>query len=674
MSVTLLSPGTVFAGDYKVIQPLSEGGMGSVYIVEQISTGKQRALKLMLPQLVADPRLRARFEQEARIGSRIDSEHVVEVVAAGIDQTAGVPWLAMELLRGETLAAYIARQGPLPARSMLEIMEQVCHAIGAAHDAGIVHRDLKPENIFVAQARRTGSNYMIKVLDFGIAKVVADAKTSETAAIGSPMWMAPEQTMRGSEIMPQTDVWSIGLIVFHLLTRRLFWRAAEDEQASITHVLREIAIDPIPPISQRAMEVNCQGAFPPGFDAWFARSLDRSVHNRFPNANVQLAELRRVFAPWVTAPMSGQQQTPAPTPSVPRTVPQVPLYGPPQQPHPTQQYTPPQPQYHSTTGGMGMAGAPPPSRSGGGSVLPFVIGGLLLVTVGGGVLLLTVGKSLLTSATSGLADAAPTETATTPPAPTTSATAEKPSLNAWITVAGATGPLKLGVADEKSNDFGFRPSRNILAPKTSYDIQQHEVTWAEIEPYLTEHPDQSFVQPKWLPLSHDKLPATNVPWNTALSYCKSIKGTLPTEEQWEFAARGPELHPHPWGDQQIDLGRMTAFVGEKVDTLVLKAATLSDQDQTPGDDAHAIEDMAGNAMEWTIDLYREDKPGQNEHWVEEGGLTFRTVRGLPVAMAIPAKLPVSSAAYRTALCATGPCPADTSKVLMFVGFRCVRRK
>ncbi|HEX4512756.1 MAG TPA: serine/threonine-protein kinase, partial [Polyangiaceae bacterium] len=463
--VTSLEPGTVFAGDYKVVQLLSEGGMGSVYVAEQISTGKQRALKLMLPQLVADPRLRTRFEQEARIGSKIDSEHVVEVVAAGVDQAfGGVPWLAMELLRGETLAAYVARHGPLHPRAMLEIMEQVCHAIGAAHDAGVVHRDLKPENVFVAQARRTGSNYMIKVLDFGIAKVVAEAKTSETAAIGSPMWMAPEQTARGSDILPQTDVWSIGLIVFNLLTRRFFWRAAEDEAASITHVLREIVIDPIPLLSQRAMEVNCHQAFPPGFDAWFARSVDRSVHARFPNANVQLAELKRIFAPWVTMPMA---QTP--TPSVPRTVPQMPLYA-------------AQPHHHSTTGGM--VGAPPPSRSGGTGVLPFVVGGLLLVVVGGGVLLLTVGKTLLTG---NLVKTEATEsaTATTPvPVPTAE---KKPSLNAWMTIEAAATPLKLGVADEKTSDPGFRPSRNILAPRTSYDIQQHEVTWAELEPYLAEH-------------------------------------------------------------------------------------------------------------------------------------------------------------------------------------------
>src|ERR1700690_4278358 len=115
--VSVLPPGTIFATDYRVIQPLSEGGMGAVYVAEQLSTGKQRALKLMLPQLVADPKLRARFEQEARIGSKLESEHVIEVVAAGVDHDTGMPWLAMELLRGEDLATYMQHHGALQPRA-----------------------------------------------------------------------------------------------------------------------------------------------------------------------------------------------------------------------------------------------------------------------------------------------------------------------------------------------------------------------------------------------------------------------------------------------------------------------------------------------------------------------------------------------------------------------------
>src|SRR5262249_34887344 len=99
------TPGSIFAGEYRVISRLGEGGMGAVYVAEQISTGQKRALKLMLPELAQDTTSRARFEQEARIGSRIESEHIVSVVDAGVDRETGFPWLAMELLQGEDLAA-----------------------------------------------------------------------------------------------------------------------------------------------------------------------------------------------------------------------------------------------------------------------------------------------------------------------------------------------------------------------------------------------------------------------------------------------------------------------------------------------------------------------------------------------------------------------------------------
>src|SRR5262245_43829055 len=102
-ALVTLTPGTIFARDFKVVKKLAQGGMGAVYVAEQISTGRPRALKLMHPGLVENPVLRQKFEQEAKIGARIPSDHVVEVVAAGVDAETGIPWLAMELLDGEDL-------------------------------------------------------------------------------------------------------------------------------------------------------------------------------------------------------------------------------------------------------------------------------------------------------------------------------------------------------------------------------------------------------------------------------------------------------------------------------------------------------------------------------------------------------------------------------------------
>jgi serine/threonine protein kinase len=276
--------GSVLGGDFTIVRPLSSGGMGAVFVAEQASTGKLRAVKLMHKELVADPKQRERFEQEARVGARIPSDHVVQVIAAGIDPATGAPWMAMELLEGEDLAGHLEARGALPAGEVLAIFEQLCHALGAAHRAGIVHRDVKPENIFLAKTRSAAGEVSVKVLDFGIAKVVAESKTAVTAAIGTPLWMAPEQSDPRAPITPAADVWSLGLIAFAALTGVPYWKAASDPHAAMTALMREILFDPIQPPSARAAELGRSGLLPGGFDAWFARCMRREPTERFATA------------------------------------------------------------------------------------------------------------------------------------------------------------------------------------------------------------------------------------------------------------------------------------------------------------------------------------------------------------------------------------------------------
>jgi serine/threonine protein kinase len=296
MSVARLSPGTVFAGDFRVLRPLKEGGMGAVYVAEQLSTGKERALKIMQVGLASDARFRERFVQEARVGSKVDSEHVVEVVGAGVDVDTGLPWLAMELLRGEELGDYVTRRGRLGVVELAEVLEQLGHALGAAHRAGIVHRDLKPENVFLAAPRRSGVRFTAKILDFGIAKIVDDATSvSATQTIGSPLWMAPEQAQRGQPISPATDVWALGLIAFHALTGRSYWKSAHASGSTPIQVVTEMMFEPMVPASQRAAELGAQGVIPPGFDAWLARALERDPKRRFADADAAIAELGRIL-------------------------------------------------------------------------------------------------------------------------------------------------------------------------------------------------------------------------------------------------------------------------------------------------------------------------------------------------------------------------------------------
>ncbi|MBI4956833.1 MAG: serine/threonine protein kinase [Myxococcales bacterium] len=294
-TVAALEAGSIVAG-YRVVGPLAAGAMGAVYVAEQLATKKQRALKVMQPALVEDDKARERFAQEAQIGAGLESEHIVEVIDAGIDAARGTPWLAMELLKGETVAARVAREGPLPVGVVRELFAQLCHALGAAHDRGIVHRDLKPENLFLAAPRREGVPFTLKVLDFGIAKMVSEAQTHFTGAIGTPLFMAPEQMVPGRRVAPATDVWALGLIAFRLLTGEHYWRAARHESPTAMMLLNEVANLPLEPASVRARELGAEELVPEGFDAWFARAVTRDLDDRFRDARAARSALEPVLA------------------------------------------------------------------------------------------------------------------------------------------------------------------------------------------------------------------------------------------------------------------------------------------------------------------------------------------------------------------------------------------
>ncbi len=303
-----LEGGEVFAGHYRVERPLSMGGMGAVYVVTDLDTERRRALKVMLPELAQSPEARERFRREAQVGAAIQSDHVVEVLAAGVDEASGTPYLVMELLEGDDLADVVSRRGALPPAEVAALFEQLGHALAAAHRAGVVHRDLKPENLFLARSRRSDAELTLKILDFGIAKIVAEAHSGKaTQSIGSPMWMAPEQTVAGSRISPATDIWALGLIAFCLLTGRPYWRAANTKEREAMMILREVAFEPIERASERAAELGVGDRLPAGFDDWFAQTVTRDPDARFASVDALCAALLPLLDPGrVPRPRAGE--------------------------------------------------------------------------------------------------------------------------------------------------------------------------------------------------------------------------------------------------------------------------------------------------------------------------------------------------------------------------------
>src|SRR5258708_9645979 len=262
-----LRPGDSFAGRYKVIRLIRAGGMGAVYEVEDTSTRRRRALKLMHPSLVQSADSRMRFQREVFIGAELETEHIVEVLDAGLDQASQTPYLAMELLKGEELGDRLERVGRMNADEVCDILAQVSRALDKAHAKGIVHRDLKPENIYLTQ--REDGQLRAKILDFGIAKLVEGAQTSATQAAGTPLYMAPEQTDKMGHVSPVTDVWALGLVAYRMLVGGSYWQGD-----SLQQLYRQILMDPITSPVQRAAEVGI--GLPPSFDLWFLRCVARN--------------------------------------------------------------------------------------------------------------------------------------------------------------------------------------------------------------------------------------------------------------------------------------------------------------------------------------------------------------------------------------------------------------
>jgi phosphate transport system substrate-binding protein len=300
-----LEPGTVIAGAYRIVRPLAEGGMGVIYEVDQVATGARRALKVMHARFASDETLRARFVQEARLAASIPSDHVAQVLDSGQDEASGALYMVMELLEGETLSREVRRRGSFAWKDVLAIVEQVAHAIRAAHSLAIVHRDLKPANIFLARSRHATLPFTVKVLDFGIAKALVSGPEATVAVLGTPAWMAPEQAAVGAPIGPAADIWSLGLLTFWALTSKHYFPSANIKTSPTAAILREVVVDDLAPASDRAAQLGVADRLPPGFDAWFFRCVDRNPERRFSDARTAFDALARLPPPMPIDALSG---------------------------------------------------------------------------------------------------------------------------------------------------------------------------------------------------------------------------------------------------------------------------------------------------------------------------------------------------------------------------------
>jgi serine/threonine-protein kinase len=273
--------GRRIGGRYEVLRLIAEGGMGAVYEAQHILSKKTVALKVLFPHLARDEASRQRFLREVSAPAQIGHEGIVEVYDAGIDDQDGSLFVAMELLRGETLRDRLVRGG-MPREEILDLFEQLLEPLGAAHTKGFVHRDLKPENVFLH--RRRDGREVVKLLDFGIARHLESGSTAVThagVAMGTPHYMAPEQALSARDVSFPADVWAVGAMLYEALAGR---PPFEGETASV--VLVQVCTRPHEPLRHVAPDT------PAPLAALVDRCLEKEPSRRPPDARALLGELR----------------------------------------------------------------------------------------------------------------------------------------------------------------------------------------------------------------------------------------------------------------------------------------------------------------------------------------------------------------------------------------------
>ncbi|KYG03464.1 hypothetical protein BE21_51500 [Sorangium cellulosum] len=269
-----MKEGETLGGQYKLVQRLGKGGMGEVWEAADVLDGRRVALKFIACKT---DELRRRLLNEARLCGALRHPNIVEIHEVGETDDKD-PFLVMQLLTGETLADMLDRKKRIdPPALVARIGRDIASALDAAHGAKIIHRDLKPANIFLHREPDADErSFTVKVLDFGVSKSLNATGVQSTMtglAVGSPAYMSPEQLSMSKRLDHRTDIWSLGIILYEMLTGMRPFRGA-----TVNDVVHQVLFEPIRPVSHRLRSV------PPALDELVARCLDRDRNHRFPDA------------------------------------------------------------------------------------------------------------------------------------------------------------------------------------------------------------------------------------------------------------------------------------------------------------------------------------------------------------------------------------------------------
>jgi len=649
--VVQLERGAVIADKLRLLRPLGQGGMGSVWVAKHLGLDMEVAVKLIRPECVAyDPTLLPRFEREARAAARISSPHVVHIKDYGV--VDGHPYLVMELLRGEPLSEVITREAPLSLERATPLVVEVAEALESAHQQGIVHRDIKPHNIVLTDAE-SGGPALAKVCDFGVAKVVGEGPVAEPGSaitqtgtvVGSPPYMSPEQLEGREDVDQRADIWSLGIVTYQMLTGALPFAGS-----SIVTVGAAVLRGEYEPASKLKPDLPSQ------IDDWFAKALCLEPRGRFATAR-QLAE---AFVAVVARHRAARRDS-DPAPAIPAVSPVDPAASAEALGYATTQL---QSLARDQQAGIGKGvGAEPredvaePEPAGGTAAhapqaKPKTEGerpenaAQEVVTGSGTAARVTRPKPIWRGASmAAIAVAAMTVAVLWMRNGPSPSPPPEPSASPAVVVTTDSCPPGMRFIDGGSFEMGSKPAdetRTDETPRHSQEVAPFcldatEVTvaaygsckscspaaktvyWEGITPRV-----QSFWG-KFCNGNRDDRqdhPVNCVDWHQAKAFCTAQGRRLPSEPEWEFAARGNDGRDFPWGDEPPSGERLNGC-GTECATLLSQLlseagkgnwnAMHQDDDgfaatapvgQFPQGAAPAgLMDLAGNVWEWTAAPY-----------------------------------------------------------------------